>query len=270
MTRKVRKRFILTAFGICITVLLVHIAGLIYFFFFTGSSVGHFLELLTDYGIRGNSAYATASLLLQAAFVPGAIISTYLFFRKTPSPEIFFFIFALVSFSLESLRFLAPLSDALTSSAMALVPFTRLFYFSRILSILSLFASGLFATGLTYQRQEMYLGGFVMVAFIISIGLPIDFTHFTLPFLLDAGGDTGLAIAYYAIAGLAVLNFIYAASIHNNRNYLLNALAMALFIAAKETFYYTPDTWYAIPALLALVGSTLLFTQRTHEIYLWL
>jgi hypothetical protein len=248
----------------------VNLAVLLYFLLIAGTGMPRFLAMLADYGIQHSASLSVASHMLQAAFVPGAILSTYLFFRKTPSPEIFFFVFALVSFSLESLRFIAPFVDTLIASQMALIPLTRIVYFSRMLAILALFASGLFATGLTYQRQELYLAAFAMISFILAAALPIDFTAYRLPFLLDAGGETGLSIAYYAIAVFAVLNFFYAAYVHNNGNYLFNALAMLLFIGAKEVFFYYPDTWYVVPALLGMIGGTLLFAQKTHEIYLWL
>ena len=270
MTRKVRKRFLLAALGLCIAILLANLASLTYFLAITRMPISRFLMLLSDYGIPDSHGFIILSHLLQAAFVPVAILSTYLFFRKTPSPEIFFFVFALVSFSLASLRFTAPLLDSLTTSPMALIPLTRLVYFSRILAMLSLFASGLFSTGLTYQRQEIYLGGFVMISFILAAALPIDFTAFSLPFLLEAGRETGFFIAYYAIAAIAVFNFLYAASIHHNLNYLFNATALIIFIASKEIFFFYPDSWYVFPALAGIIAATLLFAQKTHEIYLWL
>ncbi len=270
MTRKVRKRFLLAALGLCIAILLANLATLTYFFVIARIPIARFLILLSDYGIPDSRGFIILSHLLQAAFVPVAILSTYLFFRKTPSPEIFFFVFALVSFSLESLRFTVPLLNSLATSPMALIPITRLVYFSRILTILSLFASGLFSTGLTYQRQEIYLGGFVMISFILAAALPIDFTTYSLPFLLEAGRETGFSIAYYTIAAIAVFNFIYAATIHNNHNYLFNAAALVIFIVSKEMFFFFPDTWYIFPALAGIIGATLLFAQKTHEIYLWL
>jgi hypothetical protein len=270
MTRKVRKQFLLSALGLCILIFLINAGTLVYFLLIRGTDMSAYLAGLAEFGIADAPSLSVTSLLLQSAFVPGAILSTYLYFRKTPSPEVFFFVFALVSFSLESLRLTAPLVEALTAAHTSLIPLTRLVYFSRVMSILSLFASGLFATGLTYQRQEIYLGGFVLISFTLATALPIDFTSFDLPFLLEAGEETGLSIAYYTIAAIAVLNFLYAAYIHNNGNYLLNALALVLFIGAKEIFFYYPNTWYALPALLGLIAGTLLFAQRTHEIYLWL
>lgn len=77
------------------------------------------------------------TLLVQAAFAAVAILLLYIFFRKTHSPEVFFFLYGLFGLTLQTTRFfIAPVSPFMLS-AYSLIPITRLVYFGRMMTVLS-------------------------------------------------------------------------------------------------------------------------------------
>ncbi len=208
-------------------------------------------------------------LLAQSAFVAFAVIVLFLFFRKTHSPEVFFFLFGLLGFAVQTSRFYMAPASLFTLSAYSLIPFTRLVYFGRLLTGLSFFASGLFASGFMSQRRNFYLSIIFLISFIISVTLPVDFTGTEGPLLFTTGEKTGFALAYYAINLFAVLNFVLAAYKHSELTYWYVSVAILLVIGGIELSFYFPYGVIASTGLLLTIGGTALFANRMHEIYLW-
>ena len=267
MTRKVRKRFLIGATTTAQIIVLIHIAVILFLFIFS-EGIQSF-EFLPEMIPHGNPFLLITGLALQAAVSGGALLGLFLFFRKTPSPEVFFFQFALLGFAFSSLRLLAiPMSHYITS-LFTLMPLTKFVFFGRLFAVLCLFLSGLFSTGLTFQKQGVYLSTAFIVAVVIAATLPVDCTRFTLPLICDAGKTTGFTLAFYILSIFSVLNYIYAAGLHSDRNYTLNALALLLVIAGMQLTYYFAHTWLGIIGLVLTVLGTFIFAHRTHTIYLW-
>ncbi|MFP4180711.1 MAG: hypothetical protein ACLFNZ_09635 [Spirochaetaceae bacterium] len=208
-------------------------------------------------------------LLVQAGFGAVSILVLFLFFRKTHSSEVFFFMFGLFGFVIQTSRFFMAPASMVTISSYSLLPFTRLVYFGRLFTILCFFASGLFATGFTNQKRNFYLSLVLLVTFVMTTIMPVDFTSIELPLLFDTGGETGFTLAYYAFAGFTVLNFLLASYKHSERNYVYVGAAIFLVIAGVELSFYFPYGIGAAAGLFLMAGGTYLFAERSHEIHLW-
>lgn len=209
-------------------------------------------------------------LLLEAALSAALILSLFIFFRKTHSPEVFFFLFGLLGLTLQSARFLMVPLSLVSLSSYSLIPITRLVYFGRLLTVLSFFASGLFATGFTSPRRNFYLSIMLLVSFIIAATLPVDFTSVESPLLFAIGEETGFNLAYYSLAVFTVLNFILAAYQHSESIYWYAAGAILMVFLGVELLFLFPYGLYAFGGLALVTAGTLLFANRTHEIYLWI
>ncbi len=132
-----------------------------------------------------------------------------------------------------------------------------------------LFLSGLFSTGLTFQKQGTYLAAAFMLSAIISVTLPVDCTRFSLPLMCSAGGSVGFSLAFYVLSTFSVLNYLYAAGLHSNRDYMYNAIGILLVIAGMQCVYYFAPGMAGIAGLFLVITGTVIFAHRTHTIYLW-
>jgi hypothetical protein len=209
-------------------------------------------------------------LTLQAAFSAAAILSLYLSFRKTHSAEVFFFLYGLLGFAVQSSRFFMAPAALVALSAYSLIPLTRLVYFGRIFTALSFFAAGLFSNGVASQRRNFFLSMILLVSFIIAATIPVDFTSITRPLLFAIDDKIGLSLAFYALSAFTVLNFIFAAYNHSEPAYLLVALAVLFVITGMDLMFYYPHGVWSLIGLVSALGGTALFAERTHEIYLWI
>lgn len=268
MTRKLRKRFLILAAVMTHLILLVHLAVLVYLYLvLPGSGVDTSRFALISAG--GSRSLLGISLAIEAGVCAEAILGLYLFFRKTPSPEVFFFEFALFGLSLSSLRILVfPLAIHVTSM-FTLMPLTRLVEFGRLFAVLCFFLSGLFSTGLTFQKQGSYLLAVLIISSILSLIMPVDCTVFSPPLICSTGEALGFRIVFHVISLFAVLNYLYAASQHTNRDYSWNALAILMVIAGMQLMYYFAQTAVGSAGLVLMVGGTFIFAHRTHSMYQW-
>ncbi|MDZ7793107.1 MAG: hypothetical protein U5P10_05275 [Spirochaetia bacterium] len=267
MTRKVRKRFLIGATASAQLVVIVHIAVILILFLFSRGLETLDKQQLTVH--EGNTELLIAILALQAAAAAGAQLGLYLFFRKTPSPEVFFFQFALLGFAFSSLRVLAiPMSYYLTS-LFSFMPLTKFVFFGRLFAVMCLFLSGLFSTGLTFQKQGSYLAGAFLISAVISISLPVDCTSFSLPLICNIGNAIDFSLVIYVLAVFSVLNYIYAAGLHSSREYSFNAVAVLTVITGMQLVYYFAHSMIGVVGLVLVIFGTFIFAHRTHTIYLW-
>jgi len=206
---------------------------------------------------------------LQALISSFALVGLYLFFRKTPSPEVFFFQFALLTWSFTSLRSVSILLATQVVSLFSLLPLTKLVVFGRISALFCLFLSGYFATGVTFQRQGFYLFGGLGLAAIIAGIIPVDCTVFQMDLLCNTGKDVGFKITFYSIGLFAVGNYLYAAAMNSNRDYIFNSAAVFLVLAGTELSYFYISSTLGLLGLGVVVAGVILFAQKTHKIYQW-
>lgn len=267
MTHKIRKRFLIGAAVTAQLILVLHIAVLVYLYMFT--EAGNILAKIGYIMSKENGIFLSLSLTLQAAVAGGALLGLFLFFRKTPSPEVFFFQFALLGFSISSLRIIAVPLSLQVMHIFSFMPITRLVFFGRLFTVLCLFLSGLFSTGLTFQKQGSYLLTVFTIAAIIATNLPVDCTSFQNPLLCETGEVVGFRIAYYLIAVFAVVNYLYASLQNTNRDYSYNAGAILLVLIGISLSFAFAHTPVGLLGPLLILAGAFVFAQTTHRIYQW-
>lgn len=190
-------------------------------------------------------------------------------FRKTSSAEIFFFFIFLTLTAVESLKVLTFWVDYFSLPFEGISLVSRVVYSAHIMAALCLFASGLFACGLQYQRLEAVLGICFLVTLFMAPLLPLDTSARNSNLLFALGLQREFLLTFLVVGALGVCNYIYAASLNSNSSYHLMALGMAMVIAGKELLFFSPGLPQMLAGFVVLSGGTYFFGSRTHEIYLW-
>jgi len=201
------------------------------------------------------------------AFTSGILLR--FFFKKIASPEIFFFSLAILALSFTSLRSLFLIDEFLGYPAYLSATVTRIFYFGKIISILCLFTSGLFATGIAFRKQETLLLLIILISFILSSSIPIDLFETNIILLKGTGSEYGMNIIFILLQIFAFLNFIVASLKNNNHDYLYLALAIGMVSLSNEVLFYLIPGWISYIAIINMAGGILLFAYKINKIYQW-
>jgi len=73
----------------------------------------------------------------------------------------------------------------------------------------------------------------------------------------------------YVLGFFSVLNYLYAAGLHSNRDYSFNAFAVLTVIIGMQLVYYFAHSILGLVGLMLVIFGTFIFAHRTHTIYLW-
>ncbi len=208
-------------------------------------------------------------ILIKNIFVFSAGLILRNFFKKLASPEVFFFSLAILALSFTSLRSIFLVDGFLGYPDYLSETISRSVYFGKIITILSLFASGLFSTGLSFQKQQYFFLLIVLISFILSAVIPIDLYKTDIILLKGTGSEYGMKLLFIILQIFAVLNFIVGAIKNNNYDYLYLALAVGLVVTGNEILFTLIPGGISYIALLSLISGTALFGYKIHKIYQW-
>jgi len=209
------------------------------------------------------------SLAGELVYALVAMVILYFSFRKTKSPEIFFFIIFLVSMCFDSLKALFVLFNTINVAPYYGVLLTRAVYFGRFLGTLAILVSGLFSLGAEYQRMEIYIGVAFLLAFTLSAAITVDMTQIDSINLYKMGHARELSLISVIFLFFGVFNYVLNAVQNSSKDHLLIAAGLTLVIAGRELLFYTNSAIYAAIAFILLVSGAILFGERTHAVHLW-
>lgn len=223
------------------------------------------------FDFAGETPIAPLALLLfcELFFCIATLIVLYVSFRKTASAEIFFFMIFVVSISFDALKMVHLVIDATSLPPYFGVVVSRCIHFAHFLGPASLFASGLFATGMRYERLEIVLISSLLLSFTLAATIPIDMTLLEPWFVMRLGYAREIRGVTTLLYIFAFTNFLLAAYQSRNRNLLIIATGLALAIGGREILFYRTDVISVIIAFVLLVFGSTIFGERTHEVYLW-
>ena len=222
-----------------------------------------------DFDNQASLAPFALAILCELIFCTTTIVVLYFSFRKTASAEIFLFILFLVSMSFDSLKTLHIVFEVADVPPYYGTIVTRVILFGRFFGVLCIFGCGLFSTGMHYERLEIVLASGVLLATALSATLPIDMTHLETNFIMPTAYSREIAFVTLVLYLLALGHFILAAVQSGNKNYLLICGGMGLTIIGREMLFYRSDGLSLIVAFVLLITGSTLFSERTHEMYLW-
>lgn len=204
--------------------------------------------------------------LLLIIFISGWFLRNL--FKKTASPELFFYIIFLFSFSFESFRLINIFINYYEIPVHFGMLNSRLIYFGRLFGLVSLLCSSLYALDIKYQKFGTLLGGAAFLSLIVAYTLPLDSSVFLTNFLYRPGDEQGLFLLNISFMVFIVMNFIIAA-IKKERRYFLIMLAVILVLAGRELLFFAIHPGSIIPGLLLVVFGTGFFSRQIDKIYFW-
>ena len=209
-------------------------------------------------------------LLFLQLFSLGALFVLYSQFRKTASPEIFFFLLFLLSLGIEGIRGL-PLALRIIHTPYYLDHLVvRSIYMARLFAVFCLFAAGLFANGMQYQKLSIAFGIALLTAFTLASLLPVADGSLKPEETVELFVLGDVAIVLLTLKALSVVNFAAAWIRSSTREYLWLSLAALMVLIGNEGILLTRSLPLRLAGAVVLVTGTLLFARRTHEIYLWI
>jgi hypothetical protein len=231
-----------------------------------GSNVIETILLLTN----NHNVFSVLFLIfIKTLFVLLAGLILHNTFKKISSPEIFFFSLAIMALSFTSLRSLFLIDEFLGYPLYLSETISRFVYFGRLVAILCLFTSGLFSTGITFQKQDSFLLLIILISFVLSSNIPIDLFKTDTILLKGTGSEYGMNIVFILLQLFSILNFTVGAIKNNNSEYLFLALGVALIAAGNEFLFLLIPGWISLLAIISLITGTIIFGYKTHKIYQW-
>ncbi len=214
--------------------------------------------------------YAFIIILTEISFSFIFILLFRSIFTKTSSPEIFFIILALGGIPFEAFRTLV-YPTHLFSKLYPLYNFLpRAVYFGKLLTALTLFISGLFSTGFSLQKQKSLLGLAVLLAFLLSTTVPIDFSVNGAILLPGSRSPYIMQNILYSFYILAWLNYLTGALIKKNKEFIFAGMGIALFAAGVELIFPLHTGVCLFTGFGFFLSGLTLIAYGINKIYSWM
>lgn len=234
-----------------------------------GRSAGIIASALSSL-LKPSAAAVLAALPLACIYAALSSALLYYFFEKTQTPEILFFAFFAISFITETARIAVPLSVSREWPPAIVVAASRIISFGRFFGILSLFAAGVYANGVDFQKHGRVLMIIAVVSLSIATGVPVDGLNHDSAFTPIPGYRSMIDLTEFSIALIAVLSFLVAAYTRSAAEFYGASLGALMAVVGRELLL-RGDAWTSIPAgALLLYGGSWLFAAKLHRYYLWL
>lgn len=217
--------------------------------------------------------YSATASALAIAFFPLfslACLSYILFaFEKTQSIEITMFAVCAFSLSIESVRILIPLYQNWMSTGLLTVAVSRAVYFCRILTLLGILASGIFATGHTIQQIGPSIFLLAFVSYSLANAFPLNYLEIDSTLLVTPGYADTVRIFMTLIGALGALSYLVTGITRGQREYAISAGGIVMWLAGYAILAAC-DTWiFLIAGVTLLAAGVWIYLDRMHRYYLW-
>lgn len=257
MTLNVRKRVLLYAFLLTSIIILTSVV----FSFIILLSKQYQLDSAQKEMLHQNQ------ILAVFLFVGSCIL--FFLYKKSVSPEMFFYIIFIFSLSLELLKIFQlyfytnnfPLFPGLLTS--------KIIYGGRVFSLFSLFAASLFCTGFETRRMLTLFVTYLFLSVLFGMNILLLTKKINQFFIYTLGYKKEIYFLYILIAVFCIINYIFGTIKTRSIDFGILGLA-SLLAAGGIILLYFPVTLliYSIGLGLITLG-TVLFSTRIHSIYLW-
>lgn len=207
------------------------------------------------------------SLLLYAV-ITGWFV--YIYFEKTKSIEVVFFVCFLVSCAIESIRVFIPILNMDNFSSPVYISIGRIIFFSRMFQSLSLLFSSIFIN--TEKKMQQVANNIYIIlalSIIFAMFMPIQnfklYSNFSIPF-----GYANLFTLIQIILGIITfISFLLQFKISNNIEYKNMALGFITFISGYTILLFSENLLMLLIGLPFLSIGTFVFLNNIHKYYLW-
>ncbi len=191
------------------------------------------------------------------------------FFRRTLSPQVFFFALFLVGLAFEGGRTGQAYLFSRGVSYALLGTLTRFVAFGRILAMSSLVASSLYAAGISYQKHGVVLAIIVAISGGVSYASPVNTLVIAPDLLFRVGEGYSVDVVHLLLGIVAVVNYLQAAWSEERREYVAHAGALLAIVIGWLLIIEIPMVPGIGVGAALLTGGTALFLKRRYSSYLW-
>ncbi len=190
-------------------------------------------------------------------------------FRRSPSPEIFFLRFFLLTLPFQASRLLLPLVSTGILATSWVLTITRIAWFARFLGISSLLNISIFSGDIPFRRSGSILGMGALAAMGIAVMMPLDVTQPLGNLLIRSGMDTVLALVTVSIEALTILSLAGTAIIQKNVRYYILTVSLFLVVMGTDLIFFISRP-LIIPGAIFLVFGVIGFAGVIRKIYQWI
>ncbi|GAB1482170.1 hypothetical protein MASR2M78_09850 [Treponema sp.] len=210
------------------------------------------------------------SIVFSVLFAICALALIFYYFEKTQAPEILFFSLFALSLAAESIRVVVPLAVAREWPPAYVVAAARALVFSRLFGLLSLFAAGVYATGIDYQKHGSVIIVIIAASLSIATGLPVDGLSWDSALSPINGYSIMLELSDIGFALITIFSFAVAAYNRGSTEFAHMAFGCLLVLLGRDGLMRA-DTWVCLSlGAASLVGGTWTIAGRVHRFYLWI
>jgi hypothetical protein len=206
--------------------------------------------------------------LLFILFSTTALISVRLFFYKTNSIEIFFFMLFLASIVFDSSRAIIIIIQQFNPPISYIKFFSKAAYFGRIFGTLTIFASALSSSDIGIKKLDIPVIIITAISFLFASSMTFSDVILKNNYFMPCSLNY-FRFSIAAIKLLAIIIFIINFFQKKNSGYFFLALSILLITAGRELSFYGTKINYFIPGFILIILGTILFANRLHEIYKW-
>lgn len=201
-----------------------------------------------------------------AVAMSAAVLKT---FQKTVSPEIYFFMFWLVSCAFEAMRLVSLVSGVTGASDAVISACAKVYVAAKVFGVLALFISGLYAAGLRNERHF----SMVLTAFSVSVALaaimPVDTGIWETTLMFKIGYERLFVEVVGFVFLVTVLCYFGAVSVRGDKAFYFVAGGILGVMAATSLLAYDLSPAAAVSAVVLATVGGILYIRRLHAYYLW-
>jgi len=195
------------------------------------------------------------------------ILSRY--HSRSPSPEIFFFRFFLLTLPFQTYRLLIPLASSGVIMTNWALTVTRIAWFGRFLGLTALLSISLFSGDMPFRRSGYILGMGTLISMAIAAMLSLDITQPLGNLMIRTVSDTALALACITLEALVVAALLGSGIARKSLSHILLALNL-FFVVVGFDFIFFASFPMLIPGAILILAGTLGFARKIRLIYQWI
>jgi hypothetical protein len=190
-------------------------------------------------------------------------------FRRSPSPEIFFFRLFLLSLPWQCTRFALIFSSGGLIDPSWALPLARIALFGRFAGLAVLINIALFGSGLPFQRSGAVLGMGALAAFALSVLMPLDITQPLGNLVFRSGGGAAPAILTISLGILATAAMVGSVKLRERKQTAVLTAALFFLVAGTDmAVFVTPPL--LVPGMALILIGTVALTRQLRSIYQWI
>jgi hypothetical protein len=222
------------------------------------------------FGLRIPSlGYSLVNALLLAVYSVGVSFFILKTFRKTVSPEIFFFVFWLCSLSFEAIRPLHLFMAVQGASDSSLSILDRLYMGSKFLGLITIFISGLYAAGMRNEKQFSIIAICVGISAALSSIMPVNTGIWAANLMFRLGYGRLVDGFSAAILLITMANYLIAVRVRGDKAYYYIAAGAAMTVAGALIASRGASPLASLISLAAMAAGGFVYIYKLHSFYLW-